>query len=133
MDNIKIWTDQCLITHTKTLVENERKLTAEVLEFLREIERRRLFAARGYSSLHQFVVQELKYSDGAAHRRIASMRLIKDLPQAQAAIEDGSLSLSTAATLQTFFRNEKINQEKEYSPDEKAEIMNQAQGKSKEK
>jgi hypothetical protein len=96
-----------LLTQTQALVHQERRLGVEILWHLREIESRRLYAERGYSSLHTYCVQELKYSDGAAHRRISAMRLLKDLPEVEEKIQSGALSLSTAATLQDFLRAEK--------------------------
>src|SRR4051812_45986781 len=106
MKNFKSLSNHELLIETKKNVAEERKYTALVLESLQEIELRRLHAQRGYESMHSFCVKELGYSDGAAHRRIEAMRLMTSVPEAQSSIESGKLSLSTAAMLQTFFKNE---------------------------
>ena len=93
-----------LISKTKQAVEKERHATLAVLDHLRECERRLLHLELGFSSLHEFCVTTLKYSDGAAHRRIQSMRLCQALPAARKAVADGSLSLSNATTVQHCLR-----------------------------
>ncbi len=75
--------DQALIDHTKKLITSERKITAQILQALEEIERRRLYLERGYPSLFTFCTEHLGYSASSAQRRISSMRLIKKLPVAE--------------------------------------------------
>lgn len=104
-------TNDGLIQKLKNLVREERRITMEVLGHLREVERRRLYLERGFSSLFAFCTEELGYSQSAAHRRISAMRLIRDLPEVAPAVESGRLSLSSATTLQGFFRTEKLEPE----------------------
>ncbi|MEI6398935.1 MAG: hypothetical protein WCO71_09210, partial [Pseudomonadota bacterium] len=82
-----------------------------ILHHLREIERRRLFVDLSYNSLFDYAVGELKYSEGQAGRRIAAMRLLKDLPADAAArietkITTGALSLSNVQQARSFFRDQ---------------------------
>ena len=70
-----------LIQNTKRLVETERKTTLEILQYLREIDQRKLYLKWGFSSLFDFVVKELNYDHGAAGRRISAMRLIHEIPR----------------------------------------------------
>ena len=93
-----------LISSAKNAVACERAATSFVLEHLFEIEKRRLHVEAGYASLHEFAVTELGYSDGAAYRRIAAMRLIAKVPEAKAAIDSGQLSLSNAALVQNVMK-----------------------------
>src|SRR5690606_13389360 len=86
--------DEVLWQKTKVLVNEERRMTAEVLRHLSEIERRKLFGRRGYSTLFEYAVRELKYSEAAAQRRILAMRLLNELPQVEEKIQSGELSLS---------------------------------------
>ena len=85
----------------------------------------------GFGSMHEFLVKHLGYSEGSAHRRIASMRLMKDLPEVKSQIESGALSMSTAATFQGFLQNEKRVSGKIYGVEEKKRILDSLQGKSK--
>ncbi|TVQ79436.1 MAG: HNH endonuclease [Bradymonadales bacterium] len=88
-----------LLSYTQKLAASERKIYAAVIEALEEIERRKLYLAKGYSSLFLFCTEVLRYSAGAAQRRIESMRLIKNFPMAQKTevkvkLQRGNLSLS---------------------------------------
>ncbi len=58
---------------------------------------------RGCSSLFDYAVRELGYSDAAAGRRIGAVRLCADQPDARERLRDGSLTLSAAAELQWAF------------------------------
>lgn len=95
-----------LLEATKVLVSEERRLSIEVLLHLQEIERRRLYSERGFPGLWEFAVKYLGYSEGAAHRRIAAMRLMKTTPAIAAKLADGSLTLSVAARVQSFVTKE---------------------------
>ena len=96
-----------LLLQTKTLVQKERQINIQVLQHLQEIEKRKLYLDRGFPSLFEYAVKELGYSHSAAYRRIKSMRLCRDIPQAVSKIKTGSLNLTTASQLQTFFEKKK--------------------------
>ena len=101
--NLKTVNDQELLTFSKTKAQAERNLTLEIIEILQEIRNRRLHLKRGFSSLHEYCVQELKYSDGAAHRRLKAMKLVEENPDVIKSIESGALSLTVASQLQVAF------------------------------
>ena len=54
-----------LLTKTKQAALEERKLTLEVLQLLREVEKRRLHLELGYGSIFDYAVKELGYDDAA--------------------------------------------------------------------
>lgn len=58
---LKSLSDPELLSSTRETVQRERELTGLVLEHLREIESRRLFAKLGFGSLFEYCVEELKY------------------------------------------------------------------------
>src|ERR1041385_2003840 len=97
-------TNQQFTCRFKAAVAEERQITAKVLRYFREAERRMLYAEAGYPSLLDFAVRELKYSEAAAGRRIAAMRLLREVPQIEAKVQSGDLSLSTLTKAATFFR-----------------------------
>ncbi len=131
MKTFNHYSDHELVTAIKLRVAQERAATCDILDFLFEVQSRMLFAAIGFSSLHDFCVRELGYSDGAAYRRIAAMKLSRELPAAKATLADGKLSLTTASTLQSFFEREKKERAKSYSLEEKSDLVAELQGKSK--
>src|SRR5205085_2022808 len=124
----EMFSDSELVVDTKRAVSQERMATMAVLDRLLEICTRSLHLKLGFSSLHEFCVSELQYSDGGAHRRIHAMWLCVDLPKARQAICSGSLSLTTAAGLQNFFRKDS---NKDLSVQAKEELLSKVQGKSK--
>ena len=95
--------DRELLRQTSTLVRHERHLQGAVIDHLAEIDARRLYLQRGCSSLFDYAVRELGYSDAAAGRRIGAVRLCADQPGARERLRDGSLTLSAAAELQWAF------------------------------
>ena len=95
--------DRELLAQTSNLARVERHLQGAIIDHLAEIEARSLFLRRGFASLFEYAVRELGYSDAAAGRRIAAMRLCADNPQTRERLRDGSLSLSAAAELQWAF------------------------------
>ena len=95
--------DRELRRETRNLVRHERHLQSAVIDHLTEIEARGLYLQRGFSSLFDYAVRELGYSDAAAARRIGALRLCADQPDAREGLRDGSLTLSAAAELQWAF------------------------------
>ena len=100
---IGVLSDRELLCQTSTLVHHERHLQGVIIDHLAEIEARRLFLQRGCSSLFDYAVRELGYSDAAAGRRIGAVRLCADQHDARERLRDGSLTLSAAAELQWAF------------------------------
>ena len=96
-----------LLTRTKNLVAEEKRITLVLIEHLEEIQRRMLYAEMNYSSMWDFATQELGLSEGAAQRRIHAMRLVRDVPEAKTALASGALSLSNAARVHSFRQAEK--------------------------
>ncbi|MDR3608842.1 MAG: HNH endonuclease signature motif containing protein [Oligoflexia bacterium] len=121
--------DDALLSHIKSLVREETCLTTEILHHLREIEARKLFCALGYSSLFEYAVKELGYSESATQLRIDSMRLLRELPRVEAQVQSGELTLSVLVQAQKFFRQEaKLG--RPVSVAQKQEVVQSLEGKS---
>lgn len=125
---------QIVLTEIQNAVADERKSQLRVLHLLREVENDGHYLELGFPSLFEFATRYLGYSAGAAHRRMQSMRLLKVLPQMEAQIEDGRLSLCVAAKTQSFFRAEdqkrKGEGEEKLSVQAKQEITQSMLGRS---
>ncbi len=121
MDVKKLSNDE-LWNNTTALAVRERNLTLEVLQHLQEIEDRRLHLDRGYGSLYDYAIKELKYSEGAAYRRIQAMRLLRQVPEVGEKISQGELNLTSVAKVQTAFRKE--------GEEKKKQILEEIQGKN---
>ena len=103
---IKQLSNKELLFQTKFLVQKERDIHIQVLHHLAEIDSRKLYFKQGFSSLFNYVVRELGYSEGAAYRRIKAMKLCRDLPGTESRLQSGRLSLSVASQLQVFFEKQ---------------------------
>jgi hypothetical protein len=108
----------------------ERALSLEVIALIREVERRRCYLEMGYGSLFDFVTKALGYEESAALRRISAARLIRELPELEAKIKEGSLNLSSVNQAQTFFRREEKACGKKVSPEHKRRVLAQLENKS---
>ena len=95
--------DQQLLEQTKRLAANQRSLEVHILDHLDEIDRRGLVLRRGFSSLFDYAVRELRFTDAAAQRRIQAMRLCRRHGWVRASLQNGELSLTSAAQLETTF------------------------------
>jgi 5-methylcytosine-specific restriction endonuclease McrA len=122
--------DNVLLDKTEKLVASERNMLSQVLLHLKEIDRRRLFSKLGYQSLFDYAVKKLKYSEDQAGRRIAAMRLARELPQISEKIEDGSLTLSNIGMASSFFRHESKVQGFDMPEFQKLELLEELNGKT---
>ncbi len=131
MTNLNNISDEILLIETLKLVQREREILGLVLHHLREIERRRLFSTEGCSSLFDYATRKLGYSEDQAYRRIQAMRLLKEIPQIENKITDGSLSLTHLGMAQSLFKREEKSGQKTYTIEEKVKILEKLQNTSK--
>ena len=95
--------DQQLLEQTRRLAANQRCLEVHILDHLDEIDRRGLALRRGFLSLFDYAVRELRFTDAAAQRRIQAMRLCRRHGWVRASLQSGELSMTAAAQLETTF------------------------------
>ena len=95
--------DQQLLEQTRRLAANQRCLEVHILDHLDEIDRRGLALRRGFSSLFDYAVRELRFTDASAQRRIQTMRLCRRHGWVRASLQSGKLSMTSAAQLETTF------------------------------
>ena len=127
---LKHLSDSELIEQTDNKVAQERELTTQVLDHLREIQSRRLYARLGFSSMFEYCTKHLKYCNASAQLRIDAMRLSSELPAIKDSLESGALSLSVVGTFQKFVRQEK-SRNRLYTRDEKVALLKQVEAKSR--
>jgi 5-methylcytosine-specific restriction endonuclease McrA len=116
-EQMKHLSDQQLLQSIENLVRREREILNDVLLHLRELDRRKLFSALGFTSLFDYATKQLKYSPDQAGRRIAAMRVLREVPEAEAKVIDGSLTLSSLAQAHWHFN--KV----EHTKEEKREVL----------
>ena len=91
--------DQELLQNCKSQVHLEKAATSKVLDYLNEIDKRRLWIREGYSSLFDFCMRYLGYSEGEANRRIQAARLSQKVEEVKPLLEQGQISLSSLTLL----------------------------------
>lgn len=91
--------DEELMNRLRRTASNERKVQSQFLAYLAAVERRKLYAEAGYSSLYKFLVQELNYSESSALKRIQVARVAARLPLLYLFLEEGKLSLTALSKL----------------------------------
>jgi 5-methylcytosine-specific restriction endonuclease McrA len=94
------------------------------------VERRRLYASLGFRSLFDFCVKELRYSESAAWRRIASMRVIKDLPGTEEKLISGELTLKTMTSVHNFLNHEERHHHQTFTLEQKKQILQSVENKT---
>ncbi len=128
---IQTLSDQELLKQTKQVVTKEREVLVEVLNHLREVERRRLFAMLKYRSMYDYATKELGYSEDQAYRRINAMRLIQEIPTIEESIACGSLSLSSLSAAASVIHAESKQLGVAASAGRKFELIMAVQGQSR--
>ena len=85
--------DERLIDGLKSLVAKEKRCTHEIVLHLVEVNKRRVFADLGYTSMFDYLTRGLGYSNGSAQRRICAARAVAAVPEVYECLENGKLSL----------------------------------------
>jgi hypothetical protein len=111
------------------LVASERKITAEVVEYIREIDSRRAFSELGYTSTFAFLTEAHGYTAGAAQRRIDAARLLKEMPEIKEQLKTGELNLMQMTCLAHAVREKEKTSSCKVGLDEKRKIIDAVKGK----
>lgn len=119
--------------HVRTVhaAKIEKEATVSLLYHLHEVQRRKLYAEKGYGSLWSYVTTALHYSESQTAERISAMRLMFRDEEAKAAIERGALTLTQAAITERFLRTEEKEKQVSVSSQKVRTLIEQVQGKSK--
>ena len=91
--------DHELLRALNDVVTRDRATTAEMLALIGEAERRRLYAAAGFESMHRYCVGKLKMSGDMAYKRVRAARVSRRFPSVLEAVADGRLNVSTLVRL----------------------------------
>ena len=100
--NIKNLSDKQLHQNLLSLKSKESRVVASIITHLEEVYRRRLFAHYKCSSIYDYCIRILGYSNGDAHKKISACKLASRCQGVKESIANGELSLSNAASVQVF-------------------------------
>lgn len=104
--------DEQLHRNLMCLKSKESHIIACIVSHLEEVFRRRLFARHKCSSIYDYCIRVLGYSNGEAHRKISACKLATQCSEVKSSIAKGELSLSNAASVQVFLNQNKLGSEK---------------------
>jgi len=88
-----------LLEQLHVLVGSHRRVTADLVAHLGEVDARRLHVNKGFSSLFSYCVERLSFSEDEACRRIEAARLVRKFPEIYSHLESGSVSLTVLSLL----------------------------------
>ena len=123
LSHLKQLKNHQLIHLAKSKSTEERRLNAELIQILAEIEKRRAYLKLGYSNLYAFVEKHLGYSGGSVWRRVNAAQAAVDLPEMPHKIEKGEISLTSASRLNQFFKAEKYQGRRSLKIEEKKKAL----------
>ena len=106
MQDLKTRPDQNIISELRLAIQEERKITLQILHLINEAHARRLYASAGYSTLFEWLTKEFGYSAAAAMRRLDSARALREVPSIERKIETGEVNLTNLAKVQSVIRSE---------------------------
>ena len=91
--------DSDLLERLSVLVERHRKLDAEVVAHIAQVDERKLYLGQACSSMFAYCTELLHFSEAEAYLRIAVARASRRFPVLLAMLDDGRLHLSGIARL----------------------------------
>jgi hypothetical protein len=120
MKNLSALSDTELLDTTRLHVQRTRVMDAELLLLLAEIDARKLYAEKAYSSMFTFCTTELGFSEDVAFNRITCARLARHFPRVLDFVREGRIHLTGLRLLEPVLTSDNLE-----------EVLASASGKSK--
>jgi len=92
-------TDHALEQRLTELLGDDRRLEVDLLAHISEVDRRKLYRERGYSSMFSFCVEKLHLAESVAYKRITVARAAHKYPSILEKIAQGGIHLTGASQL----------------------------------
>ncbi len=118
--NLRPLTDEALLARLEALVRQERENIGDIVEHLAEVDHREIVVDRGFSTLFDYCVKKLRYSEAGAFLRIRAARAVIAFPRILADLKTGAIHLDSVMRLYPHLNEQ--NSEK---------LLDQAAGSSK--
>lgn len=107
MERPQLLSSQDLHQKLQSLIQQERKITNEILQHIHEVDQRKLYLKMAYPSLFDYLVKAHGYSEASAMRRIDAARMMVAVPDLGQQIESGIVSLNQISKVQQAIRQAK--------------------------
>jgi hypothetical protein len=99
MERLTSLSDDALLQELHLIVGSHRRVTAELIQHLAEVDARRIHVEKGFASLFSYCVGRLRFSEDEACRRIEAARLARRFPAIYALLQAGAVSLTVLGLL----------------------------------
>jgi hypothetical protein len=99
MEPLARLSNDALLHQLHVIVGSHRRVTAELIQHLGEVDTRRLHVDKGFASLFSYCVDLLHFSEDEACRRIEAARLARRFPVIYALLQTGTASLTVLGLL----------------------------------
>jgi hypothetical protein len=106
MQRLSSLSNDTLLHELHVVVGSHRRVTAELILHLSEVDAHRLHVDKGFSSLFSYCVERLRFSEDEACRRIEAARLARRLPAIYPLLETGAVSLTVLGLLKAHLTDE---------------------------
>ncbi len=98
--------DDEVLANLGSVIGSRRKITAQLVAYLGEVEARRLERREACSSMYEFCCRKLKLSEGSAHRHLAAARIAWSYPAVLDLLREGRIHVTALSMLQKYFDEE---------------------------
>ena len=105
-ESLRSISDHDILSQTDRIAAQDRKLTLQLLLHLCEIERRKLHLKHGYSSMFDYCIRHLRFSEPAAARRIRTARCVARFPELRGLLESGEVNLMSVSLISRVLKPE---------------------------
>src|SRR5215471_3378098 len=106
MPSLTLLSDTELLARIPSVLQAERIASADVVEHLMEVQRRRLYLEQACSSLYTYCCERLGYSADAALKRARVARLAVQLPRVLDELRSGAIHLTGLFLLCQYMNDE---------------------------
>ncbi len=94
--------DDEVLANLGSVIGSRRRITAQLVAYLGEVEARRLELREACSSMYEFCCRKLKLSEGSAHRHIAAARIARKYPMVLGPLREGRIHVTALSMLQRY-------------------------------
>ena len=98
--------DDQVLANLGSVIGSRRKITAQLVAYLGEVEARRLHLREACASMYEFCCRKLELSEGSAHRHIAAARIARKYPMVLDLLREGRIHVTALSMLQTYLKVE---------------------------
>jgi hypothetical protein len=106
LDDVRLVADDELLSRLERLVKADRAIGVKLLVHLAEVEARKLYLERGYSSMYGYCMEALGMSEAETYLRLLAAKTGKRFPLVLARLADGGLHLTAIKLLEPLLTDE---------------------------